>query len=81
MLNTKDDCHFSPRVALVSDDELIVDSFVGSPPSESKVGEDISPPPSPAPNISPWVFTPPNNSPIRYNNQEGASTPRQSEPY
>ena len=69
LLNTKYDDNYYPRGAPISDDELSVDSYVGSPPSEYKGYESASPQPDTAPNISPYRVTPPNTSPILYTTQ------------
>ena len=81
MLTTKDDDHFSPRGAPISDDELSVDSSVGRPHSESEGDASVSPLPAPAPNMASEGVTPLNTSTIGDNNQEGDATPRKCQPY
>ena len=81
MLNTNNDDHFYPIGDPISGDELSFDSYVGNPPSESKVYEYVYPPPSVAPNTAPEVVTPPTTSPIGYINQEVSATTIQSQPY
>ena len=82
-LNTKYNSHFPQRGTPISDDELSVDSSVGSLPQESSGGlngphkfsnEAVSPPPDTAPNIYPEADKPPNNSSVGDTTKEVADT-------
>ena len=71
-LNTKDNDSRPPTGAPISDDESIVDSFLGHPPTESEgyvVSVDAKDGPTHSPSPASDISSPPQNSPP--NNSQG----------